>query len=103
MRRQALQVLAQLPEAAAPMAAAGLPAYIHAGNLRRPAHAQRPATAPPALAAQVVTASDRTMPPELSSLHGLRAHRLPVRVGAVRLSVGGARAADGADSAARTC
>lgn len=70
-RRQALQVLAQLPEAAAPMAAAGLPAYIHAGNLRRPAHALRPATAPPALAAQVDTASDRSMPPGLSLVPAL--------------------------------
>lgn len=51
--RQALQTLAQLPENAAPMAAAGLPAYIHAGNLCRPARTPRPATAPPAFAAQV--------------------------------------------------
>ena len=50
---QALQTLAQLPEVAAPMRALGLPAYVHAGNLLRPPRPQRPATAPPTLAAQV--------------------------------------------------
>ena len=35
------------------MRAQGLPAYIHAGNLLQPPRPQRPATAPPALAAQV--------------------------------------------------
>lgn len=50
---QALQTLAQLPDVAAHMRAQGLPAYIHSGNLLRPPHPQRPATAPPALAAQV--------------------------------------------------
>ena len=53
MPEQALQTLAQLPEAAAHMRAQGLPAYIHAGNLLQPPRPQRPATAPPALAAQV--------------------------------------------------
>ncbi|KAK9834209.1 hypothetical protein WJX81_008590 [Elliptochloris bilobata] len=52
-RSNARQTLAQLPELAAPMRAAGLPVYIHAANLQRPARPQRPATAPPALAAQL--------------------------------------------------